>query len=129
MKKTTEIMTEKKRKAEALNMSSLQSHMLLGSALTKATELLSEVDKVPNARLLKQALSQNPDEETIDASESVKSLQDAITKHAPAMGVSKFLDARLAMRNLLNYITFSGLLEADYKQNLHVAKWWWEKLS
>jgi hypothetical protein len=56
MKKTTEIMTEKKRKAEALNMSSLQSHMLLGSALTKATELLSEVDKVPNARLLKQAL-------------------------------------------------------------------------
>ncbi|MHA1681297.1 MAG: hypothetical protein ACTSUE_09830 [Promethearchaeota archaeon] len=89
---------------------------------------MNEVDALGTVRELKESLMQNAEDETLDVEASQKSLKELIDRN----GIEFYRPARMALRNLLNFLYFSGMVANKYRAISHamdclgIIRWWWE---
>lgn len=97
------------------------------------TKLMDVMDGNPQVRELKGALVQDPEKETINILHSKEALESLIGLH----GIEHYRAARMAIRNVVNFLYFSGMVDFYYamagkhkytQENAIMITWWWENV-
>lgn len=106
--------------------------MELATGIYLATKLMNQMDGLKTVRSLKHVLVQDPEREMID----VKASKDRLNAMCTCNGIEHYREARMAIRNVLNFLYFSGMADPQYIHkpdsnkiaSFGITMWWWENL-